>query len=129
MRCFRVYCDAANNMGDSLLMVGRKMGRTSDCVAPRGPAWPAQAFRMKPQAIAETLGAQILITEQSNEAGPGRGISSIPMSGVDGRTEGEVGERSECLMPIRSTAPYAKSGKSACALYALPCRLFHIPRQ
>lgn len=59
--------DAANNMGDSLLIGGAKMGMDVRLCAPRA-CWPDQAIQDQARALASTTGARILITEDVGTA-------------------------------------------------------------
>ncbi|ATN37326.1 ornithine carbamoyltransferase (plasmid) [Rhizobium sp. ACO-34A] len=59
--------DAANNMGDSLLIGGAKMGMDVRLCAPKA-CWPSQAIREEGQAIARDTGARIMITEDIDDA-------------------------------------------------------------
>lgn len=54
--------DAGNNMGDSLLIGGAKMGMDVRLCAPRA-CWPDQAIVMEAEAIAEETGASVEVTE------------------------------------------------------------------
>ncbi|UPH69973.1 ornithine carbamoyltransferase [Abyssibius alkaniclasticus] len=59
------YCfmgDAGNNMGDSLLIGGAKMGMDVRLCAPES-LWPEQAIRDEAEAIAAQTGARITLTE------------------------------------------------------------------
>ncbi len=67
------YCflgDAGNNMGDSLLIGGAKMGMDVRLCAPKA-CWPDQAIIDAAKTIAEQTGAKISITEALDEAVPG----------------------------------------------------------
>ncbi|MEQ9038902.1 MAG: ornithine carbamoyltransferase [Silicimonas sp.] len=64
------YCfigDAGNNMGDSLLIGGAKMGMDVRLCAPES-LWPEQAIRDEADAIAAETGARISIIEDVDEA-------------------------------------------------------------
>ncbi|WP_372993800.1 ornithine carbamoyltransferase subunit F, partial [Sulfitobacter sp.] len=54
--------DAGNNMGDSLLIGGAKMGMDVRLCAPES-LWPEQAIRDEADAIATETGARITLTE------------------------------------------------------------------
>lgn len=102
--------DAANNMGDSLLIGGAKMGMDVRLCAPRA-CWPAQAIQDEAQAIAEDTGAQILITEQIDEA-----VKAVDFIYTDvwvsmGEPKEKWAERIELLMPYQvNSTLMAKSG-------------------
>jgi ornithine carbamoyltransferase len=59
--------DAGNNMGNSLLIGGAKMGMDVRLCAPRA-CWPVQAIRDEAAAIAREAGARITITEEVFES-------------------------------------------------------------
>ncbi|WCK69171.1 ornithine carbamoyltransferase [Agrobacterium tumefaciens] len=59
--------DAANNMGDSLLVGGAKMGMDVRLCAPK-ICWPAGAIQDEAQAVALQTGARITITEDIGQA-------------------------------------------------------------
>ncbi|WP_373188384.1 ornithine carbamoyltransferase [Halopseudomonas sp.] len=59
--------DAANNMGDSLLIGGAKMGMDVRLCAPKA-CWPTEAIQQEARTIAETTGARIMITEDIDAA-------------------------------------------------------------
>src|SRR5690554_3725848 len=55
--------DAANNMGDSLLIGGAKMGMDVRLCAPKA-CWPNQAVQEEARALAAETGARITITQE-----------------------------------------------------------------
>src|SRR5690554_8176995 len=59
--------DAANNMGDSLLIGGAKMGMDVRLCAPE-ECWPEEAIQDEAQAIARETGARITITDDIDTA-------------------------------------------------------------
>ena len=64
------YCfmgDAGNNMGDSLLIGGAKMGMDVRLCAPKS-LWPEKAIQDEAQAVAKETGARITITEDVDKA-------------------------------------------------------------
>jgi ornithine carbamoyltransferase len=64
------YCflgDAGNNMGDSLLIGGAKMGMDVRLCAPKA-CWPDQAIIDQARNIAEGTGGRIQITEDTEDA-------------------------------------------------------------
>ncbi|MFE4515654.1 ornithine carbamoyltransferase [Kitasatospora sp. NPDC056783] len=58
--------DARSNMGNSLLVTGALLGMDIRIVAPR-ELWPAEDVRKSAQALAETTGARITLTEDVAE--------------------------------------------------------------
>jgi ornithine carbamoyltransferase len=59
--------DAGNNMGDSLLIGGAKMGMDVRLCAPKA-CWPTEAIVNDAKAVAEKSGAKITITENIKDA-------------------------------------------------------------
>lgn len=59
--------DAGNNMGDSLLIGGAKMGMDVRLCAPEA-CWPTKQIRDEASAIAEQTGARITLTAEIDEA-------------------------------------------------------------
>ena len=59
--------DAGNNMGDSLLIGGAKMGMDIRLCAPK-PCWPVQSIIDEAEAIASETGARIQVTEDTKTA-------------------------------------------------------------
>lgn len=64
---FTFMGDAGNNIGDSLLIGGAKMGMDVRLCAPRD-CWPDTIVEAEARSIAQDTGAQILITEEIAEA-------------------------------------------------------------
>ena len=102
--------DAANNMGDSLLIGGAKMGMDVRLCAPRA-CWPAQAIKDEARAIAQETGARIVITEQVDEAVKGADFIYTDVWVSMGEPKEKWAERIELLMPYQvNTALMEKSG-------------------
>ena len=59
--------DAANNMGDSLLIGGAKMGMDVRLCAPKA-CWPDAVIQAEAQAVAADTGARIMITDDVGRA-------------------------------------------------------------
>lgn len=67
------YCyfgDARNNMGNSLLVGGAKLGMDFRVVAPES-LWPEKALRAECESIAAETGARLTFTEDVNEGAAG----------------------------------------------------------
>lgn len=62
--------DAGNNMGDSLLLGGAKMGMDVRLCAPKA-CWPKPDIVDEARQIAEQTGARVMITDNPDEAVPG----------------------------------------------------------
>ncbi len=100
------YCfmgDAGNNMGDSLLIGGAKMGMDVRLCAPRS-LWPTQDIQDEAQEVARQTGARITITEDVDE-----GVSDVDYVYTDvwvsmGESADKWAERIELLKPYQVTA-------------------------
>lgn len=107
------YCfigDAANNMGDSLLIGGAKMGMDVRLCAPKA-CWPSQAIRDEAQAIAAETGARVMITDDIDDA-----VRDVDFVYTDvwvsmGEPKEKWAERIKLLMPYQvNAALMAKTG-------------------
>tara|TARA_R110000823_G_scaffold43756_9_gene113530 strand:- start:125 stop:1126 length:1002 start_codon:yes stop_codon:yes gene_type:complete len=99
--------DAANNMGDSLLIGGAKMGMDVRLCAPKA-CWPRQSVQDEAQAIARETGARLTITEDLDTA-----LASVDFVYTDvwvsmGESKEKWGERIELLMPYQVNAEVMK---------------------
>ncbi|SEP20214.1 ornithine carbamoyltransferase [Salinihabitans flavidus] len=100
-----VFCffgDAANNMGDSLLIGGAKMGMDVRLCAPRA-CWPDKAIETEAREIAKETGAQILISEDVAEATLGADFLYTDVWVSMGEAKEKWAERIEMLAPYRVT--------------------------
>lgn len=121
------YCfigDAANNMGDSLLIGGVKMGMDVRLCAPKA-CWPSQAIRDEAQAIADETGARMMITDDIDDA-----VRDVDFVYTDvwvsmGEPKEKWAERIKLLMPYQvNSALMAKTGNPrTCFMHCLPA--FH----
>jgi ornithine carbamoyltransferase len=116
--------DAGNNMGDSLLIGGAKMGMDVRLCAPKA-CWPVQAIRDEAAAIAVETGARITITEDVDEAVNGVDFVYTDVWVSMGEAKEKWAERIELLKPYQVTADVmAKTGNpQACFMHCLPA--FH----
>ena len=102
--------DAANNMGDSLLIGGAKMGMDVRLCAPKA-CWPDRAIKDDAQAIAKTTGARITITEDVGDA-----VKDVDFIYTDvwlsmGEAKEKWADRIKLLMPYQVNAEVmAKTG-------------------
>ncbi|STZ75484.1 ornithine carbamoyltransferase [Bergeriella denitrificans] len=64
---FAYVGDARFNMGNSLLLLGAKMGMDVRIGAPKA-LWPSEKIIMQAQILAEETGAKVLLTENAEEA-------------------------------------------------------------
>jgi ornithine carbamoyltransferase len=100
------YCylgDARNNMGNSLLLVGARMGMDVRLAAPRS-LWPAEPVVARARALAKDSGAKILLTED-----PKKGVKGCDFVHTDvwvsmGEPAEKWAERIKRLKKYRVTA-------------------------
>jgi ornithine carbamoyltransferase len=100
---FAFLGDAHNNMGDSLLIGGTKMGMDVRLCAPRA-CWPDPEIRTKADRIAIETGARISVTEdlQAGVAGVDFVYTDVWLS--MGEAEAKWAERIRLLMPYQVNA-------------------------
>ncbi len=104
------YCfmgDAGNNMGDSLLIGGAKMGMDVRLCAPKS-LWPTKAIQDEAQQIATETGARINITEDVDEA-----VKDVDFVYTDvwvsmGESKDKWAERIDLLQPYQVNADVMK---------------------
>ena len=95
------YCylgDARNNVGNSLLVGGSKLGMDVRIAAPK-PCWPEESLINKCKNIASSSGAKITLTEKVNE-----GVKDVDFLYTDvwvsmGESEEKWNERINLLKP------------------------------
>jgi ornithine carbamoyltransferase len=100
------YCylgDARNNMGNSLLLVGARMGMDVRLAAPR-ELWPADEVVARAKALAAESGARLLVTEE-----PEKGVAGCDFVHTDvwvsmGEPAERWAERIRLLKRYRVTA-------------------------
>ena len=116
--------DAANNMGDSLLIGGAKMGMDVRLCAPK-VCWPDPSIQDEAQAIARETGARITITEDIDAAVAGVDFVYTDVWVSMGEPKEKWGERIKLLMPYQvNTALMEKTGNPrARFMHCLPA--FH----
>ncbi len=102
--------DAANNMGDSLLIGGAQMGMDVRLCAPKS-CWPAASIQADALAIAEQTGARITITEDIDAAVQGVDFIYTDVWVSMGEPQEKWAERIKLLMPYQVNAELmAKAG-------------------
>ena len=121
------YCflgDAENNMGDSLLIGGAKMGMDVRLCAPE-VCWPVKDIVDEAKAIAAQTGARILITEDIAAAVHGCDFIYTDVWLSMGQPKEKWAERIELLQPYQvNAAVMAKTGNpDAKFMHCLPA--FH----
>jgi ornithine carbamoyltransferase len=100
---FAFLGDAANNMGDSLLIGGAKMGMDVRLCAPK-VCWPQQSIQDEAQAIAKETGARITITEDVDTAVAGVDFVYTDVWVSMGEPKEKWGDRIKLLMPYQVNA-------------------------
>jgi len=95
--------DAANNMGDSLLIGGAKMGMDVRLCAPKA-CWPEQSIQDEAQAIARETAARITITDDLDAAVAGVDFVYTDVWVSMGEPKEKWGDRIKLLMPYQVNA-------------------------
>ena len=95
--------DAANNMGDSLLIGGAKMGMDVRLCAPRS-CWPSADTCQQAEQIASTTGARIMITDDIDSAVAGVDFVYTDVWVSMGEPEEIWAERIKLLLPYQVNA-------------------------
>ncbi|WP_417809424.1 ornithine carbamoyltransferase [Thioclava sp.] len=102
--------DAANNMGDSLLIGGAKMGMDVRLCAPKA-CWPTQAIQDEAQALAKDTGARIMISDDIEAAVKGVDFVYTDVWVSMGEPKEKWAERIKLLTPYQvNAALMAKTG-------------------
>jgi ornithine carbamoyltransferase len=116
--------DAANNMGDSLLIGGAKMGMDVRLCAPKA-CWPEKVIQDYAQEVAKDTGARILITEDVDKAVKGVDFVYTDVWLSMGEPKEKWAERIKLLTPYQvNAAMMAKTGNPrARFMHCLPA--FH----
>ncbi|MAM13898.1 MAG: ornithine carbamoyltransferase [Rhizobiaceae bacterium] len=99
------YCflgDAGNNMGDSLLIGGAKMGMDVRLCAPES-LWPTAEIRNEAEEIAAETGARITLTENVDEAVKGADFLYTDVWVSMGEGKDKWAERIDLLKPYQVT--------------------------
>ncbi len=100
------YCfmgDAGNNMGDSLLIGGAKMGMDVRLCAPKS-LWPVKSIQDEARAIAKDTGARITITEDVDAAVKGVDFIYTDVWVSMGEAKDKWAERIKLLTPYQVNA-------------------------
>ncbi|CAN0602801.1 unnamed protein product, partial [Ectocarpus sp. 12 AP-2014] len=116
--------DAANNMGDSLLIGGAKMGMDVRLCAPQA-CWPSEAIQQEAHTIAANTGARITITDDIDAAVAGVDFVYTDVWVSMGEPKEKWAERINLLQPYQVNATLmAKTGNPrARFMHCLPA--FH----
>lgn len=100
---FAFIGDAANNMGDSLLIGGAKMGMDVRLCAPKA-CWPSEEIQKEAQSIADDTGARIMITEDIDTAVAGVDFVYTDVWVSMGEPKEKWAERIKLLQPYQVNA-------------------------
>lgn len=100
---FTFMGDAANNMGDSLLIGGAKMGMDVRLCGPR-ECWPETVIEVEAWSIASETGARIIITDNIEEATSGADFIYTDVWLSMGEAKEQWAERIKLLKPYQVTA-------------------------
>lgn len=95
--------DAKNNMGDSLLIGGAKMGMDVRLCAPKA-CWPTKEIQAEAQSIASETGARVTLTDDVGEAVKGVDFVYTDVWLSMGEAKEKWAERIELLMPYQVNA-------------------------
>jgi ornithine carbamoyltransferase len=95
--------DAGNNMGDSLLIGGAKIGMDVRLCAPKA-CWPVQEIQDHAQAVATETGARIMITEDIDAAVKGVDFVYTDVWVWMGEPKEKWAERIKLLTPYQVNA-------------------------
>ena len=102
--------DAANNMGDSLLIGGAKMGMDVRLCGPQS-CWPPAEIRQQAEQIASATGARIMITDDIDSAVAGVDFVYTDVWVSMGEPDEKWAERIKLLLPYQvNAALMAKTG-------------------
>lgn len=100
---FAFLGDAGNNVGESLLIGGAKMGMDVRLGGPRS-SWPAEAVRAEAEAIASQTGARVTFTDDPAEAVEGSDFLYTDVWLSMGEPEEKWAERIRLMSPWRIDA-------------------------
>ncbi|MEN0107852.1 MAG: ornithine carbamoyltransferase, partial [Pseudomonas sp.] len=104
--------DARNNMGNSLLLIGAKLGMDVRIGAPKA-LWPEDDFVAQCKKFAEESGARITITEDPKEAVKGVDFIHTDVWVSMGEPVDAWGERIKLLLPYQVNAAMMKASGTA----------------
>ncbi len=100
--------DARNNMGNSLLLIGAKLGMDVRIAAPKA-LWPADDLVAQCHRFAEQSGARILLTEDPKEAVKGVDFIHTDVWVSMGEPIEAWGERIDMLLPYQVNTDMMKA--------------------
>jgi len=121
------YCylgDARNNMGNSLLLVGARMGMDVRLGAPK-KLWPAEAVVARAKELAKASGARILLSEDPKKAVKGCDYLHTDVWVSMGEPAEKWAERIKLLKKYRVTSGLMKATGNARAKFMHCLPAFH----
>jgi len=121
------YCylgDARNNMGNSLLLVGARMGMDVRLAAPRA-LWPADEVISRARALAEGSGARVTLTEEPEEGVAGCDFVHTDVWVSMGEPAEKWGERIRLLKRYRVTRALMRATGNPAAKFMHCLPAFH----
>jgi ornithine carbamoyltransferase len=121
------YCylgDARNNMGNSLLLVGARMGMDVRLAAPKA-LWPAEEVVARGRELAAESGARITLTENPVEGVEGCDFVHTDVWVSMGEPPDKWGERIRLLEKYRVTPALMKATGNASAKFMHCLPAFH----
>jgi ornithine carbamoyltransferase len=102
------YGDARNNMGNSLLLVGARMGMDARLCAPKA-LWPTEPVVARARDLAKASGAKITLTEDPTEGAKGCDYLHTDVWVSMGEPAEKWAERIELLKKYRVTPELMKA--------------------
>ncbi|MAU23765.1 MAG: ornithine carbamoyltransferase [Martelella sp.] len=116
--------DAGNNMGDSLLIGGAKMGMDVRLCAPKA-CWPADAIREEAEMISGQTGARVMITDDVKRAVDGVDFVYTDVWLSMGEPAEKWAERIKLLMPYQVNADLMSKTGNPCTKFMHCLPAFH----
>ncbi|WP_054284500.1 ornithine carbamoyltransferase [Gulbenkiania mobilis] len=116
--------DARNNMGNSLLVIGSKLGMDVRIGAPKH-LWPTDELVAECRRIAETTGARITLTEDAREAVKGTDFIHTDVWVSMGEPAEVWAERIKLLMPFQVNTETMKASGNPCVKFMHCLPAFH----
>lgn len=102
------YGDARNNMGNSLLLVGARMGMDARLCAPKA-LWPTEPVVARARELAKASGAKVTLTEDPTEGAKGCDYLHTDVWVSMGEPAEKWAERIELLKKYRVTPELMKA--------------------
>ena len=120
---FAFVGDGRNNVANSLLLVGAKLGMDVRIGAPQD-LWPTEDHVTMCHEFAAASGARLTVTDDPREGCERRRLHLHRRVGVDGRTSGDVGRPDRAAAPLPGQPRADGVGRqSTSEVHALPARV------